>query len=90
MEMHDGSEFISDGVYIEIVENQKIVTSANFKPMTEGVELFILFEARGNKTKFTFSAVHPTKEYCKQQKQMGFYNGWGSTFDRMEEFISDF
>ena len=89
MEMPDGSEFISDGVYIEIVENQKIVTSANFKPMTEGVELYILFEAQGNKTKFTFSVVHPTEEYSKQQKQMGFYNGWGSTFERMEELLSD-
>ena len=84
----DGNEFITDGVYSEIVELQKIVSSANFKPMTEGVEIQALFEEEGDKTKFTFNVVHPTEEYCKQQEKMGFYNGWGSTFDRLNEFLN--
>jgi uncharacterized protein YndB with AHSA1/START domain len=87
MPMPDGSEFISDGVYSEIVEPEKIVTSANFKPMTEGVVLQVLFEENGDKTNFTFSVIHPTEEYCKQQEKMGFYNGWGSAFDRLENFV---
>lgn len=77
MAMPDGSEFIGEGKYSEIVEFQKIFTSANFRPMTEGVELRALFEKIGDKTKFTFSVVHPTEEYCRQQEKMGFYNGWG-------------
>jgi uncharacterized protein YndB with AHSA1/START domain len=84
MPMPDGNEFISDGEYLEIVKFEKIVTTANFKPMTEGVEIHALFEADGDKTNFTFSVVHPTEEYCKQQEKMGFYNGWGSAFDRLE------
>ena len=88
MEMPDGNKFISEGVYSEIVENQKIVTSANFRPMTEGVELHILLEEDSNKTKLKFSVVHLTAEYCKQQEQMGFYNGWGSAFDRLDEFLN--
>lgn len=87
MPMPDGKEFISDGIYSEIVRLEKIVTSANFKPMTEGVEIRALFEANGDKTNFTFSVVHPTEEYCRQQEQMGFYNGWGSAFDRLETFV---
>ena len=87
MPMPDGNEFISDGVYSEIVEPEKIVTSANFKPMTEGVILQVLFEENGDKTDFTFSVIHPTEEYCKQQEKMGFYNGWGSAFDRLENFV---
>jgi uncharacterized protein YndB with AHSA1/START domain len=87
MPMQDGSEFISEGEYIEILEFKKIVTSANFRPMTEGVELHILFEAAGDKTNFTFNVIHATEEYCKQQEKMGIYNGWGSAFERLDSFV---
>ena len=89
MTMPDGNEFIGDGVYSEIIELEKIVSTANFKPMTEGVEIQALFEANGDQTLFTFNVVHPTEEYCKQQEQMGFYNGWGSTFDRLEDYVNN-
>ena len=88
MAMPDGSEFIGHGVYSEIVKMKRIITSANFIPMTEGVELNILFESNGSKTDFIFSVIHPTVEYCKRQEKMGFYNGWGSTFKRLETFVS--
>jgi uncharacterized protein YndB with AHSA1/START domain len=87
MPMPDGNEFISDGVYSAIIELAKIVTSANFRPMTEGVEIHALFEENGDKTNFTFSVVHETEAYCKQQEQMGIYNGWGSAFDRLGGFV---
>ena len=87
MTMPNGQEFITEGTYKEIIEQQKLVTSADFKPMTEGVELHVYFEADGDKTKFTFSVIHPTEEYCLQQEKMGFYNGWGSTFDRLNDFL---
>jgi uncharacterized protein YndB with AHSA1/START domain len=88
MPMPNGSEFISEGKYSEIVEFRKIITSANFRPMTEGVELRALFEKTGDKTNFTFSIVHPTEEYRKQQEKMGFYNGWGSTFERLNDYLT--
>ncbi len=87
MPMPDGNLFISEGTYLEIEMHKKIVTSADFKPMTEGVELHVLFEAVGDKTNFTFSVIHATEEYCKAQEKMGFYNGWGSAFNRMETLI---
>ena len=87
MPMPDGN-FVSEGKYLEIEPYKKIVTTADFKPMTEGVELHILFEEDGDKTNFTFSVVHATEEYCIQQEKMGFYNGWGSAFNRMEELIN--
>ncbi len=87
MKMPDGREFIAEGVYSEIVELVRIITSANFKPMTEGVELQVLLKEVGDHTEFTFNVVHPTEEYCKQQEEMGFYNGWVSVFDRLEEFL---
>jgi uncharacterized protein YndB with AHSA1/START domain len=87
MAMLDGSEFIGEGKYSLIVELEKVFSSANFKPMTEGVEIRAFFEDDGDKTNFTFNVIHPTEEYCKQQEKMGFYNGWGSTFDRLETFV---
>lgn len=86
--MPDGSEFVSEGVYSEIIVPEKIVTSANFRPMTEGVTIHVLFEERDAKTEFTFSVIHPTEEYCRQQEKMGFYNGWGSAFKRLEDLVS--
>ena len=88
MPMPDGSTFTSEGTYLEIVENEKIVTTADMKPMTEDVKLEVLFRANGNTTEFTFNVIHKTEEYCKQQEQTGFYNGWGSAFERLEESLS--
>lgn len=87
MPMPDGNLFVSEGKYVEIDPMKKIVTTADFKPMTEGVELHVLFEADGEKTNFTFSVVHETEDYAKAQEKMGFYNGWGSAFKRMETVI---
>ncbi len=88
MPMPDGSPFISEGIYKEIIEYKKIVTSADFRPMTENVELQVHFESDGNKTKFTFSVIHPTVDYCKQQEAMGINNGWGSAFARLETLVN--
>lgn len=88
MPMSNGSEFISEGVYKEIVEMEKIVTTADFRPMTENVELHALFERLGSQTKFTFSVIHETEEYCQQQEKMGSYNGWGSAFNRLDVMLN--
>ena len=87
MKMPDGSTFMSEGVYSEIIEQEKIVTSADFRPMTEGVELQALFQADGDKTNFTFRVIHKDEEYRIQQEKMGIYNGWGSVFDRLATFL---
>jgi len=87
MKMPDGNVFITDGIYSKIIHFKEIFTSANFKPMTVGVHMQSLFEGNGQKTNFTFNVIHPTEEYCKQQEEMGFYNGWGSVFERLEIFL---
>jgi len=87
MPMPDGKEFIAEGKYITIIEFEKIISWANFKPMTEGVEIQALFKKNGDKTDFTFNVIHPTEEYRIQQEKMGILNGWGSVFIRLEEFL---
>ncbi len=87
MPMPNGQEFIAEGTYIEIVEFERIISKADFKPMTEGVEIHALFEEDGAQTHFTFHVVHGTEEYKIQQEKMGILNGWGSVFTRLEELL---
>ncbi|MEL6276829.1 MAG: SRPBCC domain-containing protein [Bacteroidota bacterium] len=89
MLMPNGKTFLSEGVYVEIEAPNKLVTTANFRPMTEGVELHISLVEEGDLTHFTFNVVHPTEAYCKQQWNMGAQNGWGSVFDRLENLLSE-
>ena len=90
MPMPDGKEFIAEGIYTEIVIHNKICSKADFKPMTEGVEIQALFKAVGDKTDFTFNVIHPTVAYRIQQEKMGILNGWGSVFERLEEVLKSF
>ncbi|MCB0665194.1 MAG: SRPBCC domain-containing protein [Saprospiraceae bacterium] len=89
MTMPDGKEFVTEGIYSDIVKNEKIISSADFRPMTTGVEIQAFFKGDGNQTHFTFNVVHSTEEYCRQQEKMGFYNGWGSVFDRLVELLEN-
>ena len=89
MPMPNGQEFIAEGEYLEIVKFEKIISTANFRPMTEGVEIEAWFKANENKTEFTFHVVHPTEEYKIQQEKMGIMNGWGGVFDRLEELLKN-
>lgn len=88
MMMPNGSEFLSEGIYILIEELSKIHSTADFKPMTEGVEIQAQFEDLNGKTEFTFNVVHATEEYAKQQFDMGFLNGWGSVFNGLETYLA--
>lgn len=87
MKMPDGSDFIGEGEYIEISDRNRLVCSANFRPMTENVVMEILLEEKGEGTNFTFHVHHETEEYCKAQEKMGFHHGWGSTFERLKELV---
>ena len=88
MTMPDGSDFISHGVYSKIEAPTLLETSADFKPMTEGVTLQVILEEEDGKTNFTFNVIHPTEAYAKQQFDMGFMNGWGATFERLAQFLA--
>ncbi|MBL4668088.1 MAG: SRPBCC domain-containing protein [Flavobacteriales bacterium] len=89
MPMPNGQEFIADGEYTEIIKLVKIISLANFRPMTEGVEIQSLFEKDGSKTNFIFNIVHPTEEYKIQQEKMGIMNGWGSVFERLDTLLTE-
>ena len=88
MAMPNGQDFIAHGQYLAIEAPTKVATTANFIPMTTGVEMHASFADAGAQTHFTFTVVHDTEEYRDQQLNMGANKGWGSTFDRLEEYLA--
>jgi uncharacterized protein YndB with AHSA1/START domain len=87
MKMPDGKDFISFGKYLRIEKPSIIEMTANFLPMTENVTILAEFIDAGEKTEFVFRVIHATEEYCKQQEDMGFYNGWGSVFEGLNKYL---
>jgi uncharacterized protein YndB with AHSA1/START domain len=80
-------DFKSFGVFSQIEKPESVSSSANFIPMTEGVELIAKFEEAGEETEFTFHVIHESEEYRIQQEKMGIYNGWGSVFTELENYL---
>ena len=76
----DGTEFPSTGVYLELVENARIVFADAYvrarepsaKPFFTGL---ITFEMEGEATRYTARVRHWSAENCAVHATMGFHNG---------------
>lgn len=83
-----------EGVYLEVVKNEKLVTTDAFtrawipsqKPFTTTVILFE--EAEANKTRYSVHIYHWTKEDCDEHEKMGFHQGWAITTKQLNELGS--
>lgn len=82
MRSPEGQEFPNAGVFLEIVPNEKIVTTDAF---TEGwrpagkpfMAAEVTFEDAGaGKTKYRAVARHWTEEAKQEHEKMGFHEGW--------------
>ncbi len=82
-----GPAFNFYGVYQEIIDQEKVVCSAQFPPMSTNLVLVAEFEDMGDKTKFTFSIIHETEEHRKQQEEMGVLQGWGKGFEAFDQYL---
>lgn len=88
----DGTEMPNNGVYLEVIPNEKLVFTDTYtegwKPNPEPFMTAILtFEDIGNgRTRYTAVARHRSKETAETHKQMGFYDGWGTVVTQLEEY----
>ena len=88
MRSPEGEEFPNRGIYLEIVENERLVftdayTSAwepSAKPFMTAI---ITFEDEGGKTRYTARALHWTVEDRQAHESMGFHEGWGRCADQL-------
>lgn len=85
----NGEVMDNPGVYLEVVQNEKIVFTDAFseawkpsaKPFMVGI---VTFEDLGaGKTRYTAIARHWTAEDKTAHEQMGFHEGWGIATDQL-------
>jgi uncharacterized protein YndB with AHSA1/START domain len=94
MRAPDGTEYPTKGVFLEVVENERIVFTDAFDPNWEpSPDIFFTavttFEALpDSKTRYTARALHWTVENREKHEQMGFHHGWGESIDRLETLVT--
>lgn len=89
----EGQEFPNAGVYLEVVENERLVFTDAYtrawapseKPFMTGI---LTFEDEGGKTKYTARILHWTVADREQHEKMGFYEGWGQCTDQLAELVA--
>lgn len=94
MRAPDGSEYPTKGIFLEVVENERIVFTDAYGPgWMPSPDLFFTavttFEPLpGNRTRYTARALHWTVENRDAHEQMGFYHGWGESIDRLAALVT--
>ena len=89
----DGNEMAQNGVYLEVIPNEKLVFTDFFtegwKPNPEPFMTAIIEmeDTPDGGTKYTATARHRNPETAAQHKEMGFYDGWGTVVDQLVEYI---
>jgi uncharacterized protein YndB with AHSA1/START domain len=89
----DGAEIPSHGVYLEVVENERLVFTNAYteawrpseKPF---VTVVVTFEGEAGKTIYTARARHWTVADREMHEQMGFHAGWGQCADQLAELLA--
>jgi len=88
-----GNEYPNPGQYLEIVPNERIVTTdaytGDFQPSGKPfMTLVLTFVPEGSKTRYTATVRHWSEEDRAQHEAMGFHEGWGRCADQMEAVIA--
>ena len=90
----DGNDYPNPGVYLEVVENERLVTTDAYTRAWEPSEkpfmtAILTFEdAGGGKTKYTARARHWTEADREAHEKMGFHEGWGQCADQLAELLA--
>lgn len=85
----EGEEFPHRGVYLEVVENERLVFtdaySAAWEPSAKPfmTAIVTLEDLGGGKTRYTARARHWTVADRDAHAQMGFHEGWGQCADQL-------
>jgi uncharacterized protein YndB with AHSA1/START domain len=92
MRSPEGQDFPNSGVYLEVVENERIVfTDAYTKAWVPSQKPFmtatITFEDEGGKTRYTARVLHWTVADREAHEKMGFHTGWGQCADQLEALV---
>jgi uncharacterized protein YndB with AHSA1/START domain len=90
----DGNVMENNGVFLDVVDGEKLVfTDAyteGWKPAPDPfmTAILLLSDAEGGGTTYTSIARHRSPESRKTHEDMGFYSGWGTVVDQLEEYAA--
>jgi uncharacterized protein YndB with AHSA1/START domain len=90
----DGNEMRNDGVFLEVVDGEKLVFTDTYtegwKPAPDPfmTAILLLSNAGDGGTTYTAIARHRSPESRKVHEDMGFYSGWGTVVDQLEEYAA--
>jgi uncharacterized protein YndB with AHSA1/START domain len=90
----DGNQFPNRGVYLEVVENEKLVFTDAFtsawvpsaKPFMVGT--ITLEDLGGGKSRYTATVLHWSEEDRQAHEKMGFHHGWGQCTDQLAALVA--
>jgi uncharacterized protein YndB with AHSA1/START domain len=88
MRAPDGTEIPNPGVFLEVVENQRLVLTNAYTKAWEPSEkpfmtLIVTFEDLGGRTRYTALARHWSVADREAHERMGFHEGWGRCADQL-------
>ena len=89
----DGKDLPNRGVYLEVVPNEKLVSTDAYVKAWEPSEkpfmtLILTFEDEAGKTRYTARVRHWTVADREAHEKMGFHEGWGLCTDQLEALVA--
>lgn len=89
----DGQEYPCPGVYLEVVENRRLIMTdaytAAWEPAAKPFMTTILsFEKDGGRTRYTARVLHWSAEDCDAHERMGFHEGWSQAARQLAEVVA--
>lgn len=90
----DGAEIPCPGVFLEVVENRRLVMTDAYteawkpsqKPFMTTIVTFE--EAAGGRTAYTARVLHWSAEDCEAHEKMGFHEGWSQVAEQLAEVVA--
>lgn len=88
----NGEEFPNRGIYLEVIQNERLVFTDAYvsawepseKPFMTGI---ITFEEEDGKTRYTARVRHWSVADREQHEKMGFHKGWAMATNQLEAVV---
>jgi uncharacterized protein YndB with AHSA1/START domain len=89
-----GNDLPNRGVYLEVVENERLVFTDAYTKAWEPsrkpfMTVIITFEDEGGKTRYTARVQHWTAADRETHEKMGFHRGWGQCTDQLAALVAN-
>ena len=95
MKSPDGQEMPMHGIYLDVVPNERLVstdayTSAWAPSEKPFLTIILTFAEEAGKTRYTARARHWSVADREAHEKMGFHEGWGKCTDQLEALVATF